>query len=108
MPKRKEKIEPWHLREERKRKKHVIPYRKRYLICTEGKTEVIYFGHYRSSTGPIVVPLDKSDHKVSLVKKTIEEKKLNYYIIKPIASLYFSLKSLQNNRTDFWTIGKTN
>lgn len=76
MPKRKQKIEPWHLREERKRKKHVIPYRKRYLICTEGKTEVIYFGHYRSSTGPIVVPLDKSDHKVSLVKKTIEEKNI--------------------------------
>lgn len=74
MPKRKQKIEPWHLREERKRKKHVIPYRKRYLICTEGKTEAIYFGHYKSSTGPVVVALDKSDHKVSLVKKTFEEK----------------------------------
>ena len=74
MPKRKQKIEPWHLREERKRKKHNVSFRKRYLICTEGKTEAIYFGHYRSSTGPIVVVLDKSDHKVSLVKKTIEER----------------------------------
>lgn len=74
--KRKQKIEPWQLREERKRKKNVTPYRKRYLICTEGKTEAIYFSHYRSSTGPIVVSLDKSDHKVSLVKKTIEEKKI--------------------------------
>jgi hypothetical protein len=44
------------------------------LICTEGKTEAIYFGHYKSSTGPVVVALDKSDHKVSLVKKTIEER----------------------------------
>ena len=76
MSKRKQKIEPWHLREERKRKKHVIPCRKRYLICTEGKTEAIYFGHYRSPTGPIVVALDKSDHKVSLVKKMIEEKNI--------------------------------
>ncbi len=74
MPKRKQKIEPWHLREERKRKKHVVPFRKRYLICTEGNTEAIYFGHYRSSTGPVVVALDKSDHKVNLVKKTIEER----------------------------------
>lgn len=74
MPKRKQKIEPWHLREERKRKKHVVSFRKRYLICTEGKTEAIYFGHYRSSTGPVIVALDKSDHKVSLVKKTIEER----------------------------------
>lgn len=76
MPKRKQKIKPWYLREERKRRKHVVPYRKRYLICTEGKTEAIYFGHYRSSTGPIVVALDKSDHKVSLVKKTIEERNI--------------------------------
>ncbi len=74
MPKRKQKIEPWHLRKERKRKKQIFPFRKRYLICTEGKTEAIYFSHYKSSTGPIVVPLDKSDQKVSLVKKTIEEK----------------------------------
>lgn len=74
MSKRKQKIEPWHIREERKRKKHVIPFRKRFLICTEGKTEAIYFSHYKSSTGPIVLSLDKSDHKVSLVKKTIEEK----------------------------------
>lgn len=74
MPKRKQKIEPWHLREERKRKKHTVSVRKRYLICTEGKTEAIYFGHYKSSTGPVVVALDKSDHKVSLIKKTIEEK----------------------------------
>lgn len=76
MAKRKQKVEPWHLREERKHKKHLISYRKRYLICTEGKTEVIYFGHYRSSTGPVVVSLDKSDHKVSLVKKIIEEKNI--------------------------------
>lgn len=74
MPKRKQKIEPWHLREERKSKKHTVSVRKRYLICTEGKTETIYFGHYRSSTGPVVMALDKSDHKVSLVKKTIEER----------------------------------
>lgn len=74
MPKRKQKIEPWHLREERKRKKHTVSVRKRYLICTEGKTEAIYFSHYKSSTGPVVVALDKSDHKVSLVKKTIEER----------------------------------
>lgn len=74
MPKRKQKIEPWHLREERKRKKHTVSVRKSYLICTEGKTEAIYFGHYKSSTGPVVVALDKSDHKVSLVKKTIEER----------------------------------
>ncbi len=76
MPKRKQKIEPWHLREERKRKKHEVSYRKRYLICTEGKTEAIYFEHYRCSTGPIVVALDKSDHKVNLVKKTIEERNI--------------------------------
>lgn len=44
------------------------------MICTEGKTEAIYFGHYRSSTGPVIVALDKSDHKVSLVKKTIDER----------------------------------
>lgn len=74
MSKRKQKIEPWQIRGERKRKKNILPIRKRYLICTEGKTEEIYFGHYKSSTGPIVMILDKSDHKVSLVKKTIEEK----------------------------------
>lgn len=74
MSKRKQKIEPWHLREERKRKKHTAFVRKRYLICTEGKTEAIYFDHYKSSTGPVIVALDKSDHKVSLVKKTIEER----------------------------------
>lgn len=74
MPKRKQKIEPGHLREERKRKKYTVSIRKSYLICTEGKTETIYFGHYKSSTGPVVVALDKSDHKVSLVKKTIEER----------------------------------
>jgi hypothetical protein len=46
------------------------------LICTEGKTEALYFQNYRSTTGPLVIPLDKSDHKVSLVKRTIEEKQL--------------------------------
>lgn len=76
MTKRKQKIEPWQLREARKRKKDEVPYRRRYLICTEGKTEAIYFEHYKSSTGPIVVVLDKSDHKVSLVKRTIEEKNI--------------------------------
>lgn len=64
------------LRNRHERKKGGISFRKRYLICTEGKTEALYFGHYRSSTGPIVVPLDKSDHKVNLVKKAIEEKNL--------------------------------
>ncbi len=59
---------------ERKREKGKIPYRKRFLICTEGKTEAHYFNNYKSSTGPLVVPLDKSDHKVSLIKKTIEER----------------------------------
>lgn len=75
MTKRKEKIEPWELRKERKREKGALPRRRRYLICTEGKTEAVYFNHYRSSTGPVIVALDKSDHKVSLVEKTIEEKK---------------------------------
>lgn len=74
MPRRKQKIEPWQIRDERKRKKYELPYRKKYLICTEGKTEAIYFNHYKSSTGPIVLSLDKSDNKVSLVKKTIKEK----------------------------------
>ena len=70
------KYDPSILRNRQKRKKGGISFRKRYLICTEGKTEALYFGHYRSSTGPIVVPLDKSDHKISLVKKAIEEKNL--------------------------------
>lgn len=74
MAKRKKKEEPWHLRPKRRRKINELPLRKRYLICTEGKTEAIYFSHYRSSTGPIVVPLDKSDHKVSLVNKAVEER----------------------------------
>ena len=74
MAKRKQKFEPWELRKERKREKGALPPRRRYLICTEGKTETLYFNHYKSSTGPIVVALDKSDHKVSLVEKTIEEK----------------------------------
>lgn len=73
MPKRKQKIEPWQVRDKRKRSKQTLPPRKRYLICTEGKSEAIYFDHYKSSTGPVVIPLDKSDHKVSLVKKTIGE-----------------------------------
>lgn len=74
MPKRKKKQKPWQVRDTRKRSKQVISPRKRYLICTEGKSEAVYFGHYKSSTGPLVVPLNKSDHKVSLVKKTIEER----------------------------------
>ena len=74
MVKRKQKAEPSQVRVNRNRKRHAIPLRKRYLICTEGKTEAIYFGHYKSSTGPIVVSLNKSDHKLGLVKKTIEEK----------------------------------
>lgn len=74
MSNKKQKNEPWQIRNERKRKKNELPCRKRYLICSEGKTESIYFGRYKSSTGPIVVALDKSDHKVSLVKKVIEEK----------------------------------
>ena len=76
MSKLKQKNEPWNLRTEHKRQKGKIPYRKRYLICTEGKTEALYFNHYKSSTGPIIVPLDKSDHKVNLVKKTIKEKNI--------------------------------
>ncbi len=74
MPKRKQKIEPWQIRDKRKRSKQIFSLRKRYLICTEGKTEAIYFAHYKSSTGPVVIALDKSDHKVSLVKKAIEER----------------------------------
>jgi|SRR6267154_441949 len=74
MPKRKQKIEPWQIRDKRKRSKQMLPPRKRYLICTEGKSEAIYFDHYKSSTGPVVISLDKSDHKVSLVKKAIEER----------------------------------
>lgn len=76
MPKRKQKIEPWQVREKRKRSKQILPPRKRYLICTEGKSEAIYFAHYKSFTGPVVISLDKSDHKVSLVKKTIEERNI--------------------------------
>src|SRR5437762_3405295 len=72
MPKRKQKIEPWQVRDKRKRSKQTLPPRKRYLICAEGKSEAIYFAHYKSSTGPVVISLDKSDHKVSLVKKAIE------------------------------------
>lgn len=64
------------MREERKRQKNVLTYRKRYLICTEGLSEALYFSHYRSTTGPIIVSLDKSDQKVSLVRKTIEEKNI--------------------------------
>jgi hypothetical protein len=74
MSKRKQKIEPWHIRDKRKRSKQIFSPRKRYLICTEGKSEAIYFAHYKSSTGPVVIPLDKSDHKLSLVKKVIEER----------------------------------
>jgi hypothetical protein len=74
MAKRKQKIEPWHIRDKRKRAKQSLHPRKRYLICTEGKSEAIYFSHYKSSTGPVVITLDKSDHKVSLVKKAIDER----------------------------------
>ena len=74
MSKGKSKIEPWQKREERRRAKRVIPPRKRYLICTEGKSEAVYLKHYRSSTGPDVIPLDKSAQKIGLVKKTIEER----------------------------------
>lgn len=74
MVRRKQKLEPWEIRNERKRKKNELPIRKRYLICTEGKTEALYFSHYKSTTGPLVVILDKSDNKVSLVKRTIKEK----------------------------------
>ena len=58
----------------RNRSKKILLPRKRYLICTEGNSESIYFAHYRSSTGPIIIPLDKSDHKISLVKKAMEER----------------------------------
>ncbi len=78
--KRKKKIEPWEVREERKRKKNVIPIRKRYLICTEGKTEEVHLKHYRSSTGPHIIVLDKSIGKVNLVKKTIEERDLRIQV----------------------------
>lgn len=75
MTKNIQQTEPWRLREKRTREKGIIPWRKIYLICTEGKTEANYFSNYKSSTGPVVIPLDKSDSKKSLVKKTIEEKK---------------------------------
>lgn len=74
MTKRKQKIEPWQVREKRKRSKQTLTPRKQYLICTEGKSEAIYFAHYKSSTGPVIIALDKSDHKISLVKKAIEER----------------------------------
>lgn len=74
MSKRKQKKEPWQVRDRRKRRKQMLPPRKRYLICTEGKSEDIYFAHYKSSTGPVVISLDKADHKISLVKKAIEER----------------------------------
>lgn len=80
MSKRKQKIEPWQVRDKRKRSKQTLPPRKRYLICTEGKSEAIYFAHYKSSTGPIVIALDKSDHKVGLVKKAIEERNVRIQV----------------------------
>jgi hypothetical protein len=46
-----------------------------YLICTEGMTEKAHFENYRSSTGPIILALDKSDQKLGLVEKTIKERK---------------------------------
>src|ERR1700733_3702474 len=60
------------LRRTRGRRFNVLDPRKRYLIVTEGKTEEIYFNHFRTSTGPDVVVVDGSDNKRSLVEQTIE------------------------------------
>ena len=76
MTKQKVIAEPWKLRKDRTRKTNNIPLRKKYLICTEGKTEAIYFSNFRSSTGPIIFSIDKSDQKTSLVKRTIEEREI--------------------------------
>lgn len=54
-----------------KRPSGVRDERKFYLIVTEGKTEEQYFTHFRSTTGPRILSVDKQDSKVSLVKKAI-------------------------------------
>lgn len=80
MSKRRQKIEPWQVRDKRRRNKQTLLPRKRYLICTEGKSEAIYFAHYKSSTGPVVISLDKSAHKVNLVRKAIEERDIRIQV----------------------------
>lgn len=50
----------------------VLDERKFFLIVTEGKTEAQYFDHFRSTTGPRIMSVDKSDSKIRLVEKAIE------------------------------------
>lgn len=55
-----------------KRPSGVLDERKFFLIVTEGKTEALYFEHFRSTAGPRIEPVDRQDSKVSLINKAIE------------------------------------
>ncbi|MDK2898869.1 MAG: hypothetical protein PWQ10_56 [Patescibacteria group bacterium] len=55
-----------------KRPAGILDERKFFLIVTEGKTEAQYFNHFRSTTGPRILSVDKSDSKIRLVEKAIE------------------------------------
>jgi len=67
----------WNLRKGGKLRKNLNTrdLRKKFLIMTEGETEAVYFNHYKQVPNPVILVIDKSDNKTSLVKKAVEEKK---------------------------------
>ena len=65
------KQKPWELRAgRRKRPKRAL--RKKYLIVTEGQTEAAYFSHYRTTTGPDIVPVSAGANKLALVRIAVQ------------------------------------
>jgi hypothetical protein len=67
----------WNLRKSGKLRRNLNTrdIRKKFLIMTEGETEAVYFNHYKQAPNPVVLVIDKSDNKTSLVQKAIDEKK---------------------------------
>lgn len=61
----------WDVRKNLRRKVNQRRLYKRFLILTEGETEERYFNHYRQLPDPIVLAIDQSDNKRSLVEKAI-------------------------------------
>lgn len=68
------KQKPWNVRTGERQARALRSMRRMYLIVTEGETEAAYLRHFRTTTGPDVVPVSAGAGKLGLVKLAIEER----------------------------------